>query len=416
MKIEVLIHGPRHMLFGPTEHEKYASSFYVNDIKENVRFVVDIINSSKPTAYYTYARYGKFFDVSGRPGQYLGLTLCVTDGFIPDLEAVYLILDRAFNMDAVGLIVDRVQEGYKYRVDSFSNIMEDISISIEKRIETMLSGLLRGGVCAIPKTNSNSQIYTLAIGDTKDTKTCNDLLQQYSKLVFVSDTLSIADKGLLKKSEEEKQSLKSSCEKQIIAIKTDSEKVLQLKNDEIEKARKETSEIEKKKNEELSQLTKEAHKLKSEKTDLNRDLDKAKSDLKRATDEIKSFKEDKQKLDKLKSLCKELEKKNQKLDEELSQIKQDQFSGDKGGGSDKAPDKLNLVKTIATFVNSFLCIATCVILCLFVWGKVGVRHVSEPVTEQHTGQSDNEVANPTDTTVDNDSDSIMLSDTDTVSS
>lgn len=396
MKIEVLIHGPRHMLFGPTEHEKYASSFYINDVKEDVRFVVDVINSSKPTAYYTYARYGKFLDVSGRPGQYLGLTLCVTDGFIPDLEAVYLILDRAFNMDAVGLIVDRIQEGYKYRVDSFSNIMEEISNSIEKRIETMLSGLLRGGVCAIPKTNSNSQIYTLAIGDTKDTKTCNDLLLQYSKLVFVSDTLSIADKGLLKKSEEEKQTLKSSCEKQILAIKADSEKVVQQKNAEIERARKETTEIEKKKN------------------DLNRDLDKTKSDLKRATDEIKSFKEDKQKLDKLKSHCKELEKENHKLDEELSRMKQDQSSGDKGGCSDKAPDKLNLVKTIATFVNSFLCIATCVILCLFVWGKVGVRHVSEPVTEQHTEENDKEVANSTDTTVDNDS--IMLNNTDSVSS
>lgn len=386
MKIEVLIHGPRHMLYGPSEHEKYAASFYVNEVQESVRFLVENINKEKPTIYYTYARYGKFLDINDRAGQYIGLTLCVTDGFIPDFEAVYLILDRAFKMDAVGLIVDEITDGYKYRVDSFANIKDNISNRIEKRIEDMLAGLLRGAIYPALKTRTDNKLCTLAIADTKELRLCQELLQKYGKILFTSGVRSMADNNLIKRAEEEKDALKKQHNTEITSLRQNAEKEIKGKN------------------EDISHLTNEANKLKHEKSELNKDLEKSRSELKRATDEINAFKDEKQKIAQTKKKIDEIQKENNRLKEELKKM---QDLGDKGGYNDNTPNKMELLKSIATFVNSFLCIAICIILCLFVWGKVGVQSNTEPSEIQPVTQHEPENTSPVATTnIDTDSTAI----------
>ena len=93
MTAELFIHGPRHAFYGKRDEVAYSQLFDDSQIKDNVRFIVEIRKGSdgKWYTYYNYCRYANVLDIAGRNGAYLGITLRL-DVYYANLRNVYTIL------------------------------------------------------------------------------------------------------------------------------------------------------------------------------------------------------------------------------------------------------------------------------------------------------------------------------------
>lgn len=189
MNAELFIHGPRHAFYGNQDEYQYCQSFDNGQVKDEIRFVVEIRKSGKGEtfAYYNYCRYANVFDVDGRGGAYIGLTIRL-DSYYTNLRNIYTILDAIFNAKVVGLLVKRISAGYQYLVSTFKNSQDDILNKVEKSVGIMLMQILSPNeVVSIDST------FTLMNGElvkSMDDNTFSDIcladIRRYGRLVFSS--------------------------------------------------------------------------------------------------------------------------------------------------------------------------------------------------------------------------------------
>lgn len=141
MDAELFIHGPRHAFYGKEEETQYCQLFDNSQIKDEIRFVVEIRKGSngKWYTYYTYCRYGNVLDIDGRSGAYIGLTVRL-DAYYANLRNLYTILDATFYAKVVGLLVKVSGNCFQYLVADFRNSQQSILNSVEKSIGSMLAG------------------------------------------------------------------------------------------------------------------------------------------------------------------------------------------------------------------------------------------------------------------------------------
>lgn len=189
MDAELLIHGPRHAFYGRQEEILYCQLFDNSQIKDEVRFVVEVRRGEggRLYTYYTYCRYANVRDVDGRSGAYIGLTVRL-DAYYSNLQNLFFVLDSAFTSKVVGLLVKKLGNGYQYLVDDFRNSKQTIVNNVERNVGTMLASVI-----------SNDEIYPIDssfnIGGREIVKGLNDLqfaearlndIKSSGKLIFSS--------------------------------------------------------------------------------------------------------------------------------------------------------------------------------------------------------------------------------------
>lgn len=120
--MDLIIHGTPygHDVWGADDVHKYVSLFYATSPRYGRQLVVDIIQvgSGSKCVAYTYL-VGGLKDCEGRPGSFLGITLCMDTMFCCDVRQVYEILDLIYRNYAVGHLLSG--DG-KYLIPSFSNL------------------------------------------------------------------------------------------------------------------------------------------------------------------------------------------------------------------------------------------------------------------------------------------------------
>lgn len=141
MDAELFIHGPRHAYYGKQEDSQYCQLFDNSQIKDEIRFVVEIRKggNGKWYTYYTYCRYANILDIDGRNGAYIGLTVRL-DAYYANLRNLYTILEATFNAKVVGLLVKKSGNTFQYLVSDFRNSQQSILNNIEKSLGAMLAG------------------------------------------------------------------------------------------------------------------------------------------------------------------------------------------------------------------------------------------------------------------------------------
>lgn len=189
MTAEFFIHGPRHAFYGKAEESPYCQMFDNSQVKDEIRFVVEIRKSGDGNlySYYTYCRYANVLDVGGRSGAYIGMTLRLS-AYYANLRNLYTILDAIFNAQIVGFLVQKQGNGFQYLVSDFKASQEGIKNKVEKYLEAMLQGGL-----------SNDEIYSIdssfnlggreiikGIDDNQYTKDRLADIKKSGKLIFAS--------------------------------------------------------------------------------------------------------------------------------------------------------------------------------------------------------------------------------------
>ena len=89
--------------------EDYLKDFYSHDkeIKETAYMQIDIVNGK---SFYTYLHKKSVSSEIGRPGSYLGLTVCFSRQFCTNVHMLYEILDTIYQKICIGCLV-KIESG-----------------------------------------------------------------------------------------------------------------------------------------------------------------------------------------------------------------------------------------------------------------------------------------------------------------
>lgn len=249
MDAEFFIHGPRNAFYGKQEENRYCLLFDNSQIKDEIRFVVDIRNGidNKRYTYYTYCRYSNIIDIDGRSGAYIGLTIRM-DVYYSNLRNLFTVLDAAFNSKVVGLLVKKFGEGYQYLVSDFRNSKQSIASNVERCVGTMLMGIIsQDEIYPIDSTfNTGGYEIVKGLDDNKFKEARLEDIRKGRKLVFSSS-----------KDIELVERLKSDFEKQNRILLAEKETEIAQRDSQIESLETEKSMLEgdaAKKEEEISAL------------------------------------------------------------------------------------------------------------------------------------------------------------------
>lgn len=233
MDAELFIHGPRNAFYGKPEGIRYCQLFDNSQIKDEVRFVVDIRNDGgeKRYTYYTYCRYFKILDIDGRSGAYIGLTIRL-DVYYSNLRNIFTVLDSTFNSKVVGLLVKKFGEGYQYLVSDFRNSKQPIANNVERCIGTMLMGIIsQDEIYPIDSSfNTGGREIVKGLDDNKFSESRLEDIRKCGKLVF-SSSKDIDQVECLKSDfEKQRQNLLSEKEKEIAGLRSSLDTLNKEKN------------------------------------------------------------------------------------------------------------------------------------------------------------------------------------------
>lgn len=188
MTAELFIHGPRHAYYGPQSEAAYSQLFDNSQIKDDVRFVVEIRRGAdgKNYAYYNYCRYNNMQDIDGRSGAYIGISIRL-DAYYTNLKAMFVVLESAFNRGSIGLLVDKVPDGYRYCVASFDQVKQQILEKIEKPLGVLLSNLYNPSeFLSIDSSFNTGREILKAIDDTGAVNARLKDIRSFGKIIFAS--------------------------------------------------------------------------------------------------------------------------------------------------------------------------------------------------------------------------------------
>lgn len=190
MTAELFIHGPRHAFYGPQSEAVYSQLFDNSQIKDDVRFVVEIRRGANGNnyAYYNYCRYNNVQDIDGRGGAYIGISIRL-DAYYTNLKAMFVVLESAFNRGSIGLLVNKVPDGYRYCVASFDQVKQQILEKIEKSIGALLSNLYNPSeYLSLDSSFHTGKEILKAIDDIGAANARLKDLRAYGKIIFASTT------------------------------------------------------------------------------------------------------------------------------------------------------------------------------------------------------------------------------------
>lgn len=121
------------------EDGMYISSFYGpkwDSLPELMK--VDVMTfGEKKYCYYSFIKGQNVYDVQGRGGSYLALTLKI-DALYSDVRNIYNILKATYEKMCIGLCVSKYNEGIKFVIDDFQKIDAQLK-GIEKHILNYIS-------------------------------------------------------------------------------------------------------------------------------------------------------------------------------------------------------------------------------------------------------------------------------------
>lgn len=223
MDAEFFIHGPRNAFYGKQEENRYCQLFDNSQIKDEIRFVVDVRNGggNKLYTYYTYCRYSNILDIDGRSGAYIGLTVRL-DVYYSNLRNIFTVLDATFNTKVVGLLVKKFGEGYQYLISDFRNSKQSIASNVERCVGTMLMGIIsQGEIYPIDATfNIGGCEIIKGLDDNKFSELRLEDIRKCGKLVFSSSKdIDLID-CLKSDFERERQNLLTEKEKVIAGLRS----------------------------------------------------------------------------------------------------------------------------------------------------------------------------------------------------
>ena len=294
MTAELFIHGPRHAFYGKRDEVAYSQLFDDSQIKDNVRFIVEIRKGSdgKWYTYYNYCRYANVLDIAGRNGAYLGITLRL-DVYYANLRNVYTILHSVFVKGVVGLLLKNIPNGYQYIVNDFEDSKNSILEKIEKPLGTLLSNIISlSEVCTIDGSfKVGGQPVFKGIDDTLFMDRRLNDIKNSGKIIF-SSSLPI----------EQIQTIIDNCEK-------DKQSFAESKMQYIEQLQQNLNNANSKLNETILELknSKQITKILEEKVDT-------------LNSEIISFAEERKNIKNLKVANENLSKKNKSLEQEIDSL------------------------------------------------------------------------------------------------
>ncbi|MBR5677168.1 MAG: hypothetical protein IKX20_03420 [Paludibacteraceae bacterium] len=189
MDAEFFIHGPRHAFYGKQEDSQYCQLFDNSQIKDDIRFVVEVRKggNGKWCTYYNYCRYANVLDIDGRSGAYIGLTVRL-DAYYSNLRNMYTVLEATFSAKVVGLLVKKTQTGYQYIVADFKNSQQTILSYVEKSLGAMLMGVIaEDEVYAIDSSfSSGGKEIIKGLDDNQYSSARMEDIKKTGKLVFAS--------------------------------------------------------------------------------------------------------------------------------------------------------------------------------------------------------------------------------------
>lgn len=294
MTAELFIHGPRHAFYGKRDEVAYSQLFDDSQIKDNVRFIVEIRKGSdgKWYTYYNYCRYANVLDIAGRNGAYLGITLRL-DVYYANLRNVYTILHSVFVKGVVGLLLKNIPNGYQYIVNDFEDSKNSILEKIEKPLGTLLSNIISlSEVCTIDGSfKVGGQPVFKGIDDTLFMDRRLNDIKNSGKIIF-SSSLPI----------EQIQTIIDNCEK-------DKQSFAESKKQYIEQLQQNLDVIN-------SKLKDTSLELQSSKQIINNLEEK----INILTSEIATFEEERKNIKNLKVINEELLKKNKILESEIASL------------------------------------------------------------------------------------------------
>lgn len=238
MEAEFFIHGPRHAFYGKHEDNQYCQLFDNSQIKDNIRFIVEVRKSvnGKWYTYYNYCRYANILDIDGRRGAYIGLTVRI-DAYYANLRNIYTVLEAVFMSNVVGLLVKRIPSGFQYIVADFKNSYQSILTNVEKKLGALLVGIIaENDVFTIDSSfHSNGKEIVKGLDDNQYILDRLSDIKKSGKLVFASSKAIDQIEEMNREFERSRDTLKEEQREELVQIKRAldkaSEREASLKND-----------------------------------------------------------------------------------------------------------------------------------------------------------------------------------------
>lgn len=122
VQFNLYVHGVPigHEICPRDAEEDYLKVFYSHDkeIKETSFMQIDIVNGK---SFYTYLHKKNVSSEIGRPGSYLGLTVCFTKQYCTNVHMLYEILDTIYKKICVGCLVRQEEANERFLVKEIAS-------------------------------------------------------------------------------------------------------------------------------------------------------------------------------------------------------------------------------------------------------------------------------------------------------
>lgn len=110
--------------------EDYLKDFYSHDkeIKETSFMQIDIVNGK---SFYTYLHKRNVSSEIGRPGSYLGLTVCFSKQFCTNVHMLYEILETIYQKICIGCLIKQVSGSERFLVKEIASAQYKGSLAVD---------------------------------------------------------------------------------------------------------------------------------------------------------------------------------------------------------------------------------------------------------------------------------------------
>lgn len=110
--------------------EDYLKDFYSHDkeIKETSFMQIDIVNGK---SFYTYLHKRNVSSEIGRPGSYLGLTVCFSKQFCTNVHMLYEILETIYQKICIGCLIKQGYENERFLVKEIATAQYKGSLAVD---------------------------------------------------------------------------------------------------------------------------------------------------------------------------------------------------------------------------------------------------------------------------------------------
>lgn len=172
--------------------DKFLRSLYSGNKSAEPTFLVKLRQEGASyVVYYHYLITQGVQEASGRASGYIGLSLRIGGAISFDLQQIYALLDGLFRQQAIGKLIDKTNNGYRFQVGELSQ-QEKTFLEWESKIAQLFSF-----ACSMSSPQlapaQEAKGYSFAIADLSDqrlTATWEKYLLEGNSLYFTVETAS----------------------------------------------------------------------------------------------------------------------------------------------------------------------------------------------------------------------------------